>query len=222
MPQIDPKQGVRWAFARGAAVEGRGGVPGTRTASRKNAVRQNGVKYNGAGNGTSAYSLRESAPASSAHRRSRPLATNASRLPHARALAGSNPLPLAEKSTVTLRYRACCVYWSGQRDSNPRVSAWEADALPLGDARMWGIVYRGFLNRASGILFGFPVEFPGRRRARHPNRGLNRRRGKFPSCPNVSITPPSPQTVQFASSVPQGFITYLSNPMGYRAATYRR
>ena len=26
--------------------------------------------------------------------------------------------------------------WSGQRDSNPRMSAWEADALPLGDARM--------------------------------------------------------------------------------------
>ena len=26
--------------------------------------------------------------------------------------------------------------WSGQRDSNPRVSAWEADALPLGDARV--------------------------------------------------------------------------------------
>ena len=26
--------------------------------------------------------------------------------------------------------------WSGQRDSNPRMSAWEADALPLGDARV--------------------------------------------------------------------------------------
>ena len=25
---------------------------------------------------------------------------------------------------------------SGQRDSNPRISAWKADALPLGDARI--------------------------------------------------------------------------------------
>jgi hypothetical protein len=25
--------------------------------------------------------------------------------------------------------------WSGQRDSNPRMMAWEAIALPLGDAR---------------------------------------------------------------------------------------
>ena len=33
-------------------------------------------------------------------------------------------------------YRARCSCWSGQRDSNPRVSAWEADALPLGDARL--------------------------------------------------------------------------------------
>ena len=25
--------------------------------------------------------------------------------------------------------------WSGRRDSNPRISAWKADALPLGDSR---------------------------------------------------------------------------------------
>ena len=31
--------------------------------------------------------------------------------------------------------------WSGQRDSNPRMSAWEADALPLGDARICGKQY---------------------------------------------------------------------------------
>lgn len=30
----------------------------------------------------------------------------------------------------------CIRHWSGQRDSNPRMSAWEADALPLGDARV--------------------------------------------------------------------------------------
>lgn len=28
------------------------------------------------------------------------------------------------------------VLWSGQRDSNPRMTAWEAVALPLGDARI--------------------------------------------------------------------------------------
>jgi hypothetical protein len=26
--------------------------------------------------------------------------------------------------------------WSGRWDSNPRMSAWKADALPLGDARL--------------------------------------------------------------------------------------
>ena len=30
-----------------------------------------------------------------------------------------------------------CILWSGQRDSNPRMMAWEAIALPLGDARMF-------------------------------------------------------------------------------------
>ena len=28
------------------------------------------------------------------------------------------------------------VGWSGRRDSNPRMVAWEATALPLGDARL--------------------------------------------------------------------------------------
>ncbi len=28
------------------------------------------------------------------------------------------------------------VVQSGRRDSNPRISAWKADALPLGDSRM--------------------------------------------------------------------------------------
>ena len=45
----------------------------------------------GAGNGTSAYLLRKSAPASGARRRLRLLATNASRLLNARTLAGSSP-----------------------------------------------------------------------------------------------------------------------------------
>ena len=45
----------------------------------------------GAGNGTSAYLLRKSAPASGACRRLRLLATNASRLFYARTLAGSSP-----------------------------------------------------------------------------------------------------------------------------------
>ena len=29
--------------------------------------------------------------------------------------------------------------WSGQRDSNPRMTAWEAVALPLGDARIYAM-----------------------------------------------------------------------------------
>ena len=91
----------------------------------------------GAGNGTSAYLLRKSAPASGACRRLRLLATNASRLLNARTLAGSSPGTLLKKA----RHRngvVLLLFWSGQRDSNPRVSAWEADALPLGDARICG------------------------------------------------------------------------------------
>ena len=89
----------------------------------------------GAGNGTSAYLLRKSAPAAVAYRRPCLLALNASRLFNARTLAGSSPGTLLKKA----RHRngvVLLLFWSGQRDSNPRVSAWEADALPLGDARL--------------------------------------------------------------------------------------
>ena len=52
----------------------------------------------GAGNGTSTYLLRKSAPASGACRRLRLLATNASRLLNARTLAGSSPGTLLKKA----------------------------------------------------------------------------------------------------------------------------
>ena len=52
----------------------------------------------GAGNGTSAYLLRKSAPASGACRHLRLLATNASRLLYARTLAGSSPGTLLKKA----------------------------------------------------------------------------------------------------------------------------
>ena len=52
----------------------------------------------GAGNGTSAYLLRKSAPASGACRRLRLLATNASRLFYARTPAGSSPGALLKKA----------------------------------------------------------------------------------------------------------------------------
>ena len=52
----------------------------------------------GAGNGTSAYLLRKSAPASGACRRLRLLATNASRLLYARTLAGSSPGTILKKA----------------------------------------------------------------------------------------------------------------------------
>ena len=52
----------------------------------------------GAGNGTSAYLLRKSAPASGACRRLRLLATNASRLLYARTLSGSSPGALLKKA----------------------------------------------------------------------------------------------------------------------------
>ncbi len=52
----------------------------------------------GADNGTSAYLLRKSAPASGAFRRLRLLATNASRLLYARTLAGSSPGALLKKA----------------------------------------------------------------------------------------------------------------------------
>ena len=46
------------------------------------------------------------------------------------------PLPLQEPTKKEPLSRLFWIAWSGQRDSNPRMSAWEADALPLGDARM--------------------------------------------------------------------------------------
>ncbi len=52
----------------------------------------------GAGNGTSAYLLRKSAPASGACRRLRLLAINASRLFNARTLSGSSPGTLLKKA----------------------------------------------------------------------------------------------------------------------------
>ena len=52
----------------------------------------------GADNGTSAYLLRKSAPASGACRRLRLLATNASRLLYARTLSGSSPGTLLKKA----------------------------------------------------------------------------------------------------------------------------
>lgn len=52
----------------------------------------------GAGNGTSAYLLRKSAPAAVAYRRPCLLAINASRLFNARALAGSSPGTLLKKA----------------------------------------------------------------------------------------------------------------------------
>lgn len=52
----------------------------------------------GAGNGTSAYLLRKSAPAAVAYRRPCLLAINASRLFNARTLAGSSPGTLLKKA----------------------------------------------------------------------------------------------------------------------------
>ena len=52
----------------------------------------------GAGNGTSAYLLRKSAPAAAAYRRPCLLAINASRLFNARTLAGSSPGALLKKT----------------------------------------------------------------------------------------------------------------------------
>ena len=52
----------------------------------------------GAGNGTSAYLLRKSAPAAAAYRRPCLLAINASRLFNARTLAGSSPGTLLKKA----------------------------------------------------------------------------------------------------------------------------
>ena len=39
--------------------------------------------------------------------------------------------------------------WSGRRDSNPRHSAWEADALPLNYSRTASILYHAYLSMAT-------------------------------------------------------------------------
>ena len=50
--------------------------------------------------------------------------------------SGSNPGSGANKKRPARGWPDST--WSGQRDSNPRMMAWEAIALPLGDARMCG------------------------------------------------------------------------------------
>ena len=36
---------------------------------------------------------------------------------------------LTKEVLYLLSYVGICIYWSGKRDSNPRPSAWKADAL---------------------------------------------------------------------------------------------
>ena len=43
---------------------------------------------------------------------------------------------LKENPSMHNIHKGILVPWSGQRDSNPRMMAWEAIALPLGDARI--------------------------------------------------------------------------------------
>ena len=120
---------IRTGFRRSPPIHGDGGEDFAGFAAPASPM------LGGAGNGTSAYLLRKSAPAAVAYRRPCLLAINASRLFNARTLAGSSPGTLLKKA----RHRngvVLLLFWSGQRDSNPRVSAWEADALPLGDARL--------------------------------------------------------------------------------------
>lgn len=47
------------------------------------------------------------------------------------------PKPYERKNAVSMT-AFDFVIWSGRRDSNPRIPAWEAGALPLGDARISG------------------------------------------------------------------------------------
>lgn len=78
----------------------------------------------GAGNGTSAYLLRKSAPASAACRRPRPLATNAPRLFNARALHRVRFSAVRTRKKIAGRYGylpACYLWWRrGESNSGPR------------------------------------------------------------------------------------------------------
>ena len=78
----------------------------------------------GAGNGTSAYLLRKSAPASVGCRRPRPLATNASRLLNARALHRVRFSAVRTRNKKAGRYEylpACYLWWRrGESNSGPR------------------------------------------------------------------------------------------------------
>ena len=85
--------------------------PGKRGQRRLNPLFPKSALVDGAGNGTSAYLLRKSAPASGACRRLRLLATNASRLLYARTLAGSSPGTLSKKARH--RNGAVLVFFTG-------------------------------------------------------------------------------------------------------------
>ena len=60
--------------------------------------------------------------------------------------------------------------WSGQRDSNPRMTAWEAVALPLGDARVGP-----HSITAPGRRLVCSLWAPGRAEKRHAGPGRDRR-----------------------------------------------
>ena len=57
-----------------------------------------------------------------------------------RALASKHT---SEKHSKIAHRKRCerFLTWSGRRDSDPRISAWKADALPLGDSRKRNALY---------------------------------------------------------------------------------
>ena len=79
---------------------------------------------------------------------------------------------LARKGFSDCAGLGCFEIWSGKRDSNPRLSAWEADTLPTELLPRWGRLILSLFQKIKKRRSKGPLRFKCRWR-RHPD--LNRR-----------------------------------------------
>ena len=118
-------------------------------------------------------------------------------------------------------------FWSGQRDSNPRMSAWEADALPLGDARVRRKVYPPGAHE--GKRHAKPTSATGRRVAKQAQPSTRQRlapgnRVCFASTRRTESwgTPPRPSWPPLLSWAGRGTSGPPRKPPGSLAHAFRK
>ena len=104
-------------------------------------------RTHGAGNGTPRPALRAARPGSGRPGRPPPTRCSGARwAPSPRSRPQRRSSPAARANEKSAGQAGAQNSWSGQRDSNPRILAWEARALPLGDARVEGKYSAAYCN----------------------------------------------------------------------------